>query len=342
MNSAFQSRALRKRNVLVIGGAGYIGSPLVRRLLLKGFKVKVLDNLLYANGSSIVDLLEEPNFSFIHGDFCNDKILKESLTETTDVVLLAALVGDPICKKYPILAKQINEEGTIKLFDLLSDRQTDRFVFTSTCSNYGLADSNGYATEETELNPQSLYAETKVNAEQYIIRNADKVNLCPTILRLSTAFGLSKRMRFDLTVSEFTREITLGNDLLVYDEDTWRPYCHVEDISESIIRVLDSPAEKVRGEIFNVGDNKNNYTKKMIVELVLKSAGEGQVQYCKGGGDRRNYRVSFNKINTRLAFRTLFTIEDSIRTLIKAIRNDLFDDVESREEFYGNYSIKEA
>ena len=332
----------QKRQVLVIGGAGYIGSVLVRKLLFKGYKVKVLDNLLYDNGSSVVDLLENPNFSFIRADFCDGGGLNQWLKDISDIVLLAALVGDPICKKYPEIAKRINEEGSIRLFESLNGRGIDKFIFTSTCSNYGLRSTDQYATEEVELNPQSLYAETKVTVERYILEKKDRVDFCPVILRLATAYGLSGRMRFDLTISEFTRELVLGKDLLVYDENTWRPYCHVVDISEVIIKVIESPKQKVCREVFNVGSNKENYTKKMIVGMVLSYLKKGNVQYKKGGFDPRNYRVSFGKLASNLGFVNNFTIKDSIPKLIEAIRGGLFDDVEKRIEFYGNYSIKKG
>ena len=330
------------RCVLVIGGAGYIGSVLTRKLLLRGYDVRVLDKLIYDNGSSIADLVDESNFTFSRGDLCGGENVDLSLEGATDVVLLAALVGDPICKKYPALARETNETGAMKLFDLLSGRGIDKFVFTSTCSNYGLIEDGEDATEESGLNPQSLYAETKVNFEKYIMGKMDSLDFCPTILRLSTAFGISGRMRFDLTVSEFTRELSLGEELLVYDENTWRPYCHVSDISSAIISVIESPIETVRGEVFNVGDNKNNYTKQMIVDAVLDNLGEGNVTYGESGPDKRNYRVSFDKIRERLGYSTSFSMDGSILTLIEALKNGLFDDVDSRKFFYGNYSIGSA
>ena len=330
----------KDRTVLVIGGAGYIGSVLVRDLLRRGYRVRVIDNLLYGHGSSLADLAEEPGFSFIRGDFCDNGVVDRSLRGVTDVVLLAALVGDPICRKYPELATRTNREGPAALFDLLHGRRIGKFIFASTCSNYGEMDDDGSADEERELKPLSLYAETKVHFENHIIRNAPRVDFCPVILRLSTAFGISRRMRFDLTVSEFTRALALRRELCVYDEDTWRPYCHVSDIAEAMLRVIESPSETVRGRVFNVGSRENNYTKKMLVDAVLAAVGGGTVRYQKGGADRRNYRVSFDAIQSRLGYRARFRIEDSVRALAAAIRNGLFDDVDSRKNFYGNHSIE--
>ena len=256
------------RNVLVIGGAGYIGSILSPILLNKGYKVTVLDNLTYGTGNSIGELLERPGFEFINGDFGDDSTLDPLLDSCTDVVLLAAMVGDPICKKYPELAQKVNVEYPKGLFQKMNGRNIQNFIFTSTCSNYGLRSDDTLANEESELNPQSLYAENKIEFEKFILSNSDSSDFSSTILRLSTAFGVSNRMRFDLTVSQFTRELALGKELLVYDENTWRPYCNITDISNVIIKVMESPKEKIHNEVFNVGSDHNNFTKKMILRMI--------------------------------------------------------------------------
>lgn len=331
----------KERHVLIIGGAGYIGSVLVRKLLYEGYRVRVLDNLLYDNGSSISDLLEDRSFSFLFGDFGNNEILERSLENISDVVLLAALVGDPVCKKYPDIARKINLVYSKNLLQKLNGKSIKKFVFTSTCSNYGLRADDSLANEESELNPQSLYAITKVEYEKYILDNISDFDFSTTILRLSTAFGISNRMRFDLTVSEFTKDLALGKELFVYDENTWRPYCHVSDISNAIIKVLEAPEENVTGHVFNVGSDNNNYTKKMILELIKKHIGNTNIKFKTGGFDPRNYRVSFDKIKEVLNFSTLYTVEDSIIQIINAIENKLFSEVENRKNFYGNYLINE-
>jgi len=330
-----------KTNVLVIGGAGYVGSVLTRKLLSKGYAVRVLDKLIYGNGSSVNNLVEEKLFSFIYGDFGNEEVLERALENVTDVVLLAALVGDPICKKYPEQARKVNIEYPIKLIEKINGRRMSKFIFTSTCSNYGLRKDDTPATEESELNPQSLYAETKIATEKYILENLNRFDFSPTILRLSTAFGVSGRMRFDLTISEFTKELAMGKDLIVYDENTWRPYCNVKDISDAIIRVLESPEQKVFGQVFNVGSNNNNYTKKMILDLIQKHVSQARIEYKKGGFDPRNYRVSFDKLKKVLDFEPGVAAEESIVQIAKAIENNLFSDVEERKNLYGNYEISD-
>jgi len=327
------------RHVLIIGGAGYIGSVLARKLLSKSYQVRVLDNLLYDNGSSVSDLMEEELFSFFYGDFGNDEILEKALNNVTDVVLLAALVGDPICKKYPDLAKKANLDFPKNLLQKLIGKNINKFIFTSTCSNYGLRADDSLAVEDSELNPQSLYAETKVEFERYILDNLDKFDFSPAILRLATAFGMSNRMRFDLTISEFTKDLALGKELIVYDENTWRPYCNVSDISNAIIKVIEASKEKVSGQVFNIGSENNNYTKKMILELIQKHLQNTKIEYKIGGFDPRNYRVSFDKVNNILDFCTSFTAEDSIKQIIYAIDNRLFGDIDIRKNYYGNYFV---
>jgi len=339
LTKEFKMGIYRGRHILVIGGAGYIGSVLTRKLLAQGFKVRVLDELIYDNGSSIADLLENDSFSFIYGDFGNNEILIKALNNITDVVLLAALVGDPICKKYPELARKTNVDHPKKLLQKLIGKNINKFIFTSTCSNYGLRVDDSLANEESELNPQSLYAETKVEFERYVFENLGSLDYSPTILRLSTAFGMSNRMRFDLTISEFTKDLALGKELVVYDENTWRPYCNVSDISNAIIKVIETPKEKVFGHVFNVGSENNNYTKKMILELINKHLKNTRIEYKEGGFDPRNYRVSFDKVKRVLGYKTHFTAEDSIKQLIYALGNGLFSDIETRKKFYGNYML---
>ena len=336
------SRFVPQRRVLVVGGAGYVGSVLLRKLLAGRNNVTVLDNLMYDHGSTVAGLLDVPGFSFIRGDLCEVSALEEALKRATDVVLLAALVGDPMCKKYADMARRVNYEGTTRLIDTLAGRNINKMVFLSTCSNYGLRPDDSLATEDSDLNPKSLYAETKVAVEQYILDNRSRFDFCPTVLRAATAYGASARMRFDLTISEFTRTLALGVPLLVYDENTWRPYCHVNDIADAIIRVLNAPTADVSGEIFNVGSTEENYTKKMIVDLIEGFIQGAQVEYKVGGFDPRNYRVCFDKITATLGFKHRHTVGRTVPNLIKGVQAGLFDEVEQRKWFYGNYEVRIA
>jgi nucleoside-diphosphate-sugar epimerase len=326
--------------VLVVGGAGYVGNVLVRDLLAEGHEVRVLDSLLFDHGAALASVFDRPGFEFVRGDLTDRAVAERALDGVGTVVLLAALVGDPVCRKYPELARATNDRGAKQMFELINQVGIERFVFTSTCSNYGLRDTDEPADEEAELAPLSIYAETKVELERFVLDREESWRTCPTILRIATAYGLSPRMRFDLTISEFTRTLATGEELVVYDADSWRPYCHVADISKAIRTVLRSPEEKVRGEVFNVGASGENYTKRMVVDAVQGHLdGSGRVQFTEGGQDARNYRVSFEKIRSRLGFEPDHRIPDSVGHLIEALRIGAFDDVEERPRFYANHTI---
>ncbi len=329
------------RTVLVVGGAGYVGSVLVTELLRAGAQVRILDQLIYDNGFSIAPLLDDPRLQFHRGDLRNPEDLARAAQGATDLVLLASLVGDPICKAYPELALEINDEGAKRLIDQLDGLGISRFVFTSTCSNYGIHESSRLATEDSALNPQSLYAETKIAVEQHVLARAHELAVAPTILRIATAYGLSPRMRFDLTVSQFAWELASGRPLQVYDADTWRPYCHVRDISKAIMTVLTAPENDIRGEVFNVGDNAQQFTKRMIVDEVLGHLGQSAavaVAYGDKGSDPRNYRVSFDKIADKLGFRCDQTVQDYLARLTATVQSGIFPDAGANPRF-GNYKI---
>ncbi|MBN1558529.1 MAG: SDR family oxidoreductase [Lentisphaerae bacterium] len=328
--------ARESRHVLVIGGCGYIGSILAGHLLERGCRVRVLDRLLYGNGDVAADWMERNGFSLVTGDLCDGACLAAALEGVTDVLLPAAIVGDPACKRKPEEARRVNEAGAISVFDALAGRGIDRFVFFSTCSNYGLREDDTPADEDAPLHPLSLYAETKVAVERHILAHADDVDFHPTVLRLATAYGLSRRMRFDLTVSDFTRELALGRELVVYDEGTWRPYCHVRDIARAVTGVLDADAGLVDGRVYNVGGNDENYTKQSIVDRVVKYVPDARVCYRKGGSDPRNYRVAFDRINAELGFSPAYSVDRSVQALVAALEAGLFADVEQRPWFYGN------
>jgi len=317
------------RQVLVVGGAGYVGSALTRHLLrTTGARVRVLDSLIYGHGMSLAGFSDDERFSFVRGDVRSDVDVALAMEGVTDVVLLAALVGDPVCKRNPEVAPAVNVEGAMRVASAAAEGTPKRFVFASTCSNYGLRDeTDPPAVETDELKPLSIYAENKVEVESRLL--GDPLDgMDATVMRVSTAYGMSQRMRFDLTVSEFTRELTLGNELDVYDADTWRPYAHVDDIAEGIRTALEAPAEAVAGEVFNLGGDDGNYTKRMIVEAALEALdGEGTVRWVEGGVDARNYRVSFDKIKDVLGFEATRTVPGAIANLAAAIRSGVFDAV---------------
>ncbi len=330
------SKISKSGNILVVGGAGYIGAVLVRYLLGRGYWVRVLDALLHDNQPAIDELLDHPRFSFVHGDLCDPATVEGALEDASDVVLLAALVGDPMCKKDPERARAVNDIGSINLIERLVGHGIKRLVFMSTCSNYGLRDTDREATEESELNPQSLYAETKVKVEKHLLSSAGRFDFAPTVLRCATAYGLSPRMRFDLTINEFTREMALAKELLVYDADTWRPYCHVTDISRAIGLMLESRPENIAGQVFNVGSPGENYTKRMVVELLQQYLPSARIRYKEGKVDPRNYRVDFAKITDLFGFEATVVLDGFVKELIEEIRRGRFSDYDDRVRFYRN------
>jgi nucleoside-diphosphate-sugar epimerase len=325
------------RRVLVIGGAGYVGSVLVTRLLDAGAQVNVLDQLVYDNGFALQHLLDDPRLVLMRGDLRDPHAVERAAVGCDSIALLAALVGDPICKKYPELAQQVNAEGAKRIVAGLDALGVERFVFTSTCSNYGIHDSATLADEESELNPQSLYARTKIDLERHILAGAQSSECVSTVLRIATAYGLSPRMRFDLTVSQFARELAYGAELLVYDAETWRPYCHVRDIAKAVMTVLSADPELVRGEVYNVGDEAQQFTKRMIVDEAQKHLVGASVEFREGDTDPRNYRVAFDKIADRLGFQVDHTVQAYMPALIAAVQAGVFA---ADPQHYGNYEVR--
>tara|TARA_B100000900_G_C20597282_1_gene723949 strand:- start:189 stop:1196 length:1008 start_codon:yes stop_codon:yes gene_type:complete len=327
------------KKILLIGGEGYIGNVVSSALLKKGYKVISFDNFLYKNNHCVLNKISNPNYNFIFGDMLDTNLLRSILTSVDSVILLAGLVGDPITKKYPKESILINDKGVKNVIDLSVKSEIKRFLFISTCSNYGLINNNELADENFDLNPLSSYAKSKVKAEKYILSLKNKTKMIPTILRFATAFGLSPRMRFDLTISEFTRDIAMGRELLVYDSETWRPYCHTQDFARLIQMVLKAPTKEIAFEVFNAGGAANNATKQMIIDLILKKIPNGKVKYQENGSDPRNYRVNFEKVKSILGFKPKFTIQDGIDELVHAFNNHVFDHVDDSINSYGNYEL---
>lgn len=335
-------RGLDERLVLLVGGAGYIGGPVTDHLLCHGYKVRCIDALLYNNAPVVVPFLGHCNYEFMRGDFTDPAIMDAALAGVSDVVVLAGLVGDPITKKYPEESAWINHDGMLGMIRGLVGRSLNKVVFISTCSNYGLIPPEALADENYELAPLSLYAKAKVAMEQELLGMSGKMDFHPVILRFATAFGMAARMRFDLTVNEFTRALALGDELAVYDPDTWRPYCHVRDFAEVIKRCLEAPANKVSSQVFNAGGTANNFTKRMLVEAILAKLPGRKVAYQEFGTDPRNYRVDFSKIQNVLHFEPSHTVPMGIDEVLVAVEQGLFVDIGTPSGFHGNAVIRYA
>ena len=324
------------KRILVTGGAGYAGSVLVRKLLKEQYRVVCAD-ILKAGGESLLDIWGHSNFTFVKCDITNynsiDKIMDSN--DFFAIIHLAAIVGDPACQMEPELARKINYDASAHLLEKAVERKIPRFVFASTCSNYGkMKNSMEYVNEDSPLAPVSLYAELKVKIEDLILKQIDRRNsFCPTSLRFSTIYGISPRMRFDLTVNEFTKEIAKGRELLVFGEQFWRPYCHVSDFAGAILTVLASPPEKVAYNVFNVGDTGENYTKKMIVEELLRQMPEARVKYVQKYEDPRDYRVNFSKIKNELGFQISKRVPDGIKEVMEIIKSGIIQDTEDQRYY---------
>lgn len=312
---------------LVTGGAGYVGSVVVAGLLAAGRRVRVLDSLVHGATPSLLWTWGSERFEFIRGDVRDPEARRAALAGARDVVHLAAIVGDPACARDPELAAAVNTEATRHLLDAAASGAVERFVFASTCSNYGrTASSNdALATETWQLNPLSAYAESKVAAECDVLSDG-RGELVATCVRLATVYGPSPRMRFDLTVNEFTRDMLLKKHLLIYGEQFWRPYIHVADAAAAIARVLDAPAADVAGEVFNIGDTRENYRKRDIVELVRERVAGGEVELVEVDEDPRDYRVSFDKAAEVLGVTSSRRVGDGIDEIVALIGSGLLPD----------------
>lgn len=315
--------------VMVTGAAGYIGSVLVNQLLRKGYDVVGVDKLMFG-GDAIISVYNHPNFSFHKADVRDIESIRPILRDVDAIVHLAAIVGDPACAKEPELAESINWGGAVGLLDAAHEaNNVKRFVFASTCSNYGKMEGDELITEESPLRPVSLYAELKVKFENYLMQKKYRDDFVATALRFATVYGLSPRLRFDLTVNEFTRDVALGRELVIFGEQFWRPYCHVEDLARACIAVIEAEPDKVKKEVFNVGDTNENYQKKMLAEELQALVPEMKVKYVQKNEDPRDYRVAFEKIKNTLGFEITKTVPDGMKEIIQILKDGIISDPDS-------------
>ena len=318
-------------HILITGGAGYIGSLLTAELLRAGHRVTVLDKLLFG-GDSLLPYLTDPNFRFIKTDVWEPRALKEAVKDAESspdaVVHLAAIVGFPACQAVgEQVARRYNVEATQHVFEQANELGVGRFIFSSTYSNYGQSDGGEPVTEESPLTPQSLYAETKIAAEEHLLANKDAES-APLIFRFATLYGLSPRTRFDLIVNQFVLEAYSKRELLIYQRGYSRSFVHVRDVVSGILLGLGASDKKARGEIYNLGSEKGNYSKDGIVELILKRLPETEVRYkdLTFGGDMRDITASFEKVRKQLKFATNFNVDDGIRQLLGALESGMIRD----------------
>jgi len=313
------------RHVLITGGAGYIGSYLTSELLRANQRVTVVDSLLFG-GESLVPYLHHPNFHFVKADVTEPRAIKDSLKDDWQkpdaIVHLAAIVGFPACQAVGRqVAWRYNVEATKKAFEQAADLGVERFVFASTYSNYGFSVEGQPVTEESPLNPQSLYAETKIAAEEFLLSQKNAV-CAPLLFRFATLYGMSPRTRFDLIVNQFVLEAFTKHALIIYQRGYSRSFVHIRDVVRGVMMGLEAERSKIRGQVFNLGTDHGNYSKDDIVQLVLKRIPETVVEYkdLTFGGDMRDIIVSFAKIKKVLGFNTTRDVDDGIRDLLFALK----------------------
>lgn len=316
------------RHVLITGGAGYIGSLLTSELLRANYRVTVLDSLLFG-GESLVPFLNHPNFHFVKADVTEARAIKDSLKDgwqkPNAIVHLSGIVGFPACQAVGRqVAWRYNVEATQTVFGQAADLGVERFVFASTYSNYGLSPEGRPVTEESPLHPQSLYAETKIASEEFLLSQKD-AKCAPLVFRFATLYGLSPRTRFDLIVNQFVLEAFTKRQLIIYQRGYSRSFVHIRDVVRGVILGLEAQRSKIRGEIFNLGTDEGNYSKDDIVRLVLKRMPETVVEYknLTFGGDMRDITVSFAKIKDVLGFDKTLDVDDGIRELLFALKSGI-------------------
>lgn len=322
------------KKVLVVGGAGYIGSYLCSFLLKKNYEITSYDYFIYNNEYSLKKLNELKKFKSKRFNI-KKKLKKKEINNYNLVILLAGLVGDPITKKYKKYSRISNILGVKNIINIFKNKNV-RFIFVSTCSNYGFL-KNKIADEKTKLNPISLYAKQKVKIEKYILSLKNKSKFKPIILRFSTAFGLSHRPRFDLTINEFVLRAFLREKIDIFDQQTWRPYCHVKDFANVIYKCLKIEDKKIFFEIFNIGSNKNNYRKIDIVRKIKKYLPYFNYRIVKYSKDPRDYRVDFTKLTKKLGIKSFFSIDYGIKEIINFLKSEKKP---SKYLSYGNFRIK--
>jgi len=273
--------------------------------------------------------LHHPNFYFAKADVTEPRAIKDSIKDGWQkpdaIVHLAAIVGFPACQAVGRqVAWRYNVEATEKAFEQAIDLGVERFVFASTYSNYGLSPNGKPVTEESPLNPQSLYAETKIAAEEFLLSQKDAA-CAPLLFRFATLYGMSPRTRFDLIVNQFVLEAFTKRALIIYQRGYSRSFVHIQDVVRGVIMGLEAEREKICGEVFNLGTDNGNYSKDDIVGLVLKRMPETVVEYkdLTFGGDMRDITVSFAKIKKVLGFETTLDVDDGIRGLLFALKTGI-------------------
>ena len=322
----------KSKNILVTGGAGYIGIHLVQMLLDDDYNVTILDNFTFGK-SSINHIINHPKLTVIDGDVANIKDLVKAVKNNRYVIALAAIVGDPASSIDAEETLNLNYESSKILTEICNFYEVEKLVFASSCSVYG-ASTSGYLTEDSPLNPVSLYARTRIYSENYILDNSKITS--PTILRLSTVFGFSPRMRYDLVVNTLLIRALKDKKFSVFGGDQWRPFVHCKDVARAFKLAIESDKKVTHKQIFNVGSDDMNFTIDQIGDKVSAKFPDAEYNTVDEDVDKRNYKVSFNKIDKQ-GFEKKYDIEMGLDEMIEKINEDdsLLD---YEDKIYSNFS----
>jgi nucleoside-diphosphate-sugar epimerase len=306
-----EARINPTRRILVVGGAGFLGSVLAGRLLSRGYRVRILDSFIYGRRS--LDLYSDNrNLEIIEGDLRNIHTCVSSLEETDAVVLLAAIVGDPASKVRPIETIETNVLAAQALASACKLHHINRFLYASTCSVYGIG--GDLLDENAPLNPVSLYARTKIESEKIILGMGDDY-FSPSILRMGTLYGYSPRMRFDLVVNTMSLKSFTDGQIQLFGGGQWRPLLGVEDAAEVYIKCLEADLRDVGNQVFNVGSDQQNYQIRQVAEIIGTALGGIPISQDNSNLDSRDYRVSFSKLTQTLGFEPQQNIADAARVI---------------------------
>lgn len=316
--------------VLVIGGAGYIGSAFLPKLLEKGYRVRLLDLLLYGT-EPIRDLLHHPHLEIMQADFRQIDKVVEAMRDVDAVIHLGGIVGDPASALDEALTVDINLIATRMIAEVAKGSGVGRFIFASSCSVYGASEEK--LDERSALHPVSLYARSKIASEKVLMPMADE-HFAPVTLRFGTIYGLSGRTRFDLVVNLLTAQAVFDKEIHIYGGDQWRPFLHVGDAARSVLMALEAPRELVTNQVFNVGSNEQNYTIRHIGKIINDFVPDAKVLEEVENADRRNYWVDFSKIEDVLGFVPEWTVEEGVQQVIDAIQSGKV--IDYRDAKYSN------
>ena len=323
-------RGREGRNILVIGGAGYIGSALIPKLLADGYRVRLMDIMVYGD-ESISGFRDHPDLEIFRRDFRQVNSVVEAMQGIDTVVHLGAIVGDPACALDENLTREINLMATRMIGEVAKGLRVRKFIFASTCSVYG---ANAEILDERSiLKPVSLYARTKIACEKVLFKLSDTA-FQPTILRFGTIFGLSGRTRFDLVINLLTARAVTEGIIPVSGGEQWRPFLHVDDAAQAVHLIAKAPLEVVGNEVFNVGFNEQNYTIDEAARIIEQVVSDAVIKEMPFDGDIRNYRVDFSKIINTIGFKSQWTIDRGVRQVIEALRGGEIGDY--RDPRYSN------